>query len=208
MNLSIEHLLAAPPDEGTLRHVYEALLDAAEDDIFLLDPECRVIYVNAPALRAIRSALGADFTREAIVGKTLEELNYPESLVRQLAEHVGRAVGGETVDAEIPYPAGVNVERLYEYRLSPLDEQIPAPLVIGIARDIESQKVDGRSRLALYEGERLARAEAEAAVRIRDEFLSAAAHDLRTPLTAAQGRAQLMLRQLQRQGGLDPDRLR
>jgi signal transduction histidine kinase len=46
--------------------------------------------------------------------------------------------------------------------------------------------------------EQAARAEAEAAVRVREEFLSAAAHDLRGPLTAIKGLAQLLHRRATR----------
>jgi signal transduction histidine kinase len=47
-------------------------------------------------------------------------------------------------------------------------------------------------------------AEAEAALRARDEFLSVAAHELKTPLTALLGFADLLLRQLDRTGRVDP----
>lgn len=43
-------------------------------------------------------------------------------------------------------------------------------------------------------------ADAEAAVRLRDEFLSVAAHELRTPLTSLRGYTQLLLREIGRQG--------
>jgi PAS domain S-box-containing protein len=54
--------------------------------------------------------------------------------------------------------------------------------------------------------ERAARDEAQAAVRIRDEFLAVAAHELRTPLTVLKGYAQLLARQLQGPA-LDRERL-
>jgi PAS domain S-box-containing protein len=49
--------------------------------------------------------------------------------------------------------------------------------------------------------------EAQAAIRVRDEFLSVAAHELKTPLTALRASAQLILRLLQRQGSVDMERL-
>ena len=50
--------------------------------------------------------------------------------------------------------------------------------------------------------ERAARDQAEAALRVRDEFLAIASHELRSPLTAVKGTAQLALRALER-GVLD-----
>lgn len=50
--------------------------------------------------------------------------------------------------------------------------------------------------------------EAQEAVAARDEFLSVAAHELRTPMTSLRASAQLLLRQIDRQGEPDPARLR
>nr|BDT38128.1 CHASE domain-containing protein [Myxococcus sp. MH1] len=49
--------------------------------------------------------------------------------------------------------------------------------------------------------------EAQAAVRVRDEFLSVAAHELRTPLTSLKLQLQLLFRQLRQPGPLDAERL-
>jgi PAS domain S-box-containing protein len=50
-------------------------------------------------------------------------------------------------------------------------------------------------------------AKAQAAIEQRDEFLAFAAHDLKSPLTVIQGRAQNMRRRLKRTGEADLDRL-
>lgn len=71
------------------------------------------------------------------------------------------------------------------------------------------QRVADRVALAidnarLHAAERAARAEAEAAVRLRDHILSLATHDLRTPLTAVRGRVQLVERRLRQGQSVDP----
>ncbi|MFN8559722.1 MAG: HAMP domain-containing sensor histidine kinase [Dehalococcoidia bacterium] len=48
----------------------------------------------------------------------------------------------------------------------------------------------------MLEQERVARAEAEAAARVKDEFLAVAAHELRTPVTTIKGYAQLLNRRI------------
>jgi signal transduction histidine kinase len=64
-----------------------------------------------------------------------------------------------------------------------------------------------RLRSAAEENARLYE-EAQAAVRLREEFLSIAAHELKTPLTSVRGAAQLSLRRLKREGAADPERWR
>jgi PAS domain S-box-containing protein len=69
--------------------------------------------------------------------------------------------------------------------------------------EVGAQALD---RARLYASEQQARTEAEAAVRAQDEFLSVAAHELRTPVAAVKATAQLVERAIER-GRLEPDRL-
>jgi signal transduction histidine kinase len=77
----------------------------------------------------------------------------------------------------------------------PFDEDEQA-LLLALA----DQCAQSLRRARLYEGERIAREQAQDAIRVRDEFLSVASHELRTPLTSLQARAQLSLRRIQRDG--------
>ncbi len=76
------------------------------------------------------------------------------------------------------------------------------PMGEELARRVASAIENAR----LYHAEQRARQEAEAAVRTRDEFLSIASHELRTPVTAVKAAAQLLLR-AQSHGTLDAERL-
>jgi signal transduction histidine kinase len=59
---------------------------------------------------------------------------------------------------------------------------------------LNDRKIADQERAQLYAAERQARAEAEAALQIRDTFFSMAAHELKTPLTAMLGQVQLIER--------------
>jgi signal transduction histidine kinase len=61
-------------------------------------------------------------------------------------------------------------------------------------------------REALLAAEHVARERAEAAVADRDEFLSVASHELRTPVTSVRGLSQVLAAQLEKSGTLDPAR--
>jgi signal transduction histidine kinase len=83
------------------------------------------------------------------------------------------------------------VSREPDGELLALMEALGAQVGLFLARREAEAQVS-----ALLERERVARNEADAAVRVRDEFLAAASHDLRGPLTAIGGYAALAKRQL------------
>ena len=75
-------------------------------------------------------------------------------------------------------------------------------------REIAVLQQQAQTLTGAVAAEREARARAEAAVRAREEFLSIAAHELKTPITTILGRAQLDLRKLRRRADAGADELR
>ena len=65
---------------------------------------------------------------------------------------------------------------------------------------LSQQCAQALERARSFEAEHVARTNAEAAVRLRDVFLSVASHELRTPLTGLQGNVQLLQRRAARDG--------
>jgi PAS domain S-box-containing protein len=81
-----------------------------------------------------------------------------------------------------------------ELSLTPIERAIvPGRFVLAIVRDATERTRAEAERLELAR-EHAARAEAEAALRARDQFLSIAAHELRNPVMVLTGAAQLLQR--------------
>jgi PAS domain S-box-containing protein len=85
--------------------------------------------------------------------------------------------------------------RLLEISLTVSPVRNAAGIVIGaskIARDVSAQRLLERERKTSLERERLARAEADALNRSKDQFLATLSHELRTPLNAIYGWARML----------------
>jgi signal transduction histidine kinase len=75
--------------------------------------------------------------------------------------------------------------------------------IVAAARAHARSDAEGGAALAGLRNEQADRIEAEEAVRLRDEVLAMAAHELKNPATTLRGYAQLMARQLDQTGALD-----
>jgi PAS domain S-box-containing protein len=82
-----------------------------------------------------------------------------------------------------------------------------APVYRAVVSDITQRKEAEAERERTLAAEQEARTMAEQAVQLRDEFLSIAAHELKTPITSLRGFSQIVIRRLMKTGILDPDQV-
>jgi PAS domain S-box-containing protein len=174
----------------TTEERFRALVSSVKDyAIFMLDPTGRIESWNAGAERT------KGYTADEIIGEHMSRFYTPEDIARGLpAALLAQAQRDGRVESEgwrvrkdgTRFWADVVITAL-------VDDQGRLTGYAKVTRDLTE-------RLRAQE-EQLRLAQAEEAVRLRDEFLSIAAHELRTPLSAVQLQLQGLLEFPE---GLDP----
>lgn len=162
------------PTHTELPEYSRALLDAAPDAMVITDREGRIVLVNA----RVESLFG--YRRDELLGRGVEVLmperfhaSHPEHRLRYFDEPHARAMGVGGLGLTARRKDGT--EFAVEISLSPL-ETTDGVVAITAIRDISERRV------AEEQAGRLIKA--QESVRLRDEFLAVAAHELKTPLAA------------------------
>ncbi len=168
----------------------ERILDNLTDGFMIFDETWHYTYINPQA---------TPFTGkpwQELLGKNVWE-EFPALVDSMFYEQYHYAVTHQESVAFEVYSAMLS--EWFDVRAYP----IPGGLAIYF-RNITRRKQEDEERIHLLEAEQLAHAEAEAALQVRNDFLSSVTHDLKTPLAVMKGNVQLLQRRLRRGELPDP----
>ena len=153
--------------------------------MIIADEDGAIVYSNAVAGRLF------GWTREELVGQPIEVVL--PSRFREM--HRVHRAGYHTAPRTRPMGLGIDLFGLKKDGVEFAAEISLAPIVVDGCRCVMAAVRDVTERKKLEERARLWR-EAQEEVRERDEFLSIASHELRTPVTALLLQLQLLQRAL------------
>jgi PAS domain S-box-containing protein len=165
------------------------LLNTVEQAVIATDLAGTIIYWNAFAEQlygwTAKEAVGANISDLVVAGAA-----------KSLAEEIfSRLKTGGSWSGEFPvrrrdgtvFPALVTDSPIFNDK----NEMIG---IVGVSSDVTARKLAEEERSKLLDAEREARAEAEEANRVKDEFLATLSHELRNPLNVVIGYADILLR--------------
>ncbi|MBN3944767.1 PAS domain S-box protein [Nostoc sp. NMS9] len=181
----------------TERKRTEAALREREDELRLITNAVpvKISYVDGEQRYRFNNKEYEDWfglPASEISGKHIREI-LGESVYQSILPYVETVLSGEqvTYETQLPHKDGTNHYVNVTY-IPQFSQEGKVPGFVALITDITDRKQAEQEREQLLKREQAARADAETANRMKDEFLGTLSHELRTPLNAILGWAQLL----------------
>ncbi|MFW9258041.1 response regulator [Nostoc sp. CALU 546] len=165
---------------------YRRIVDTSYEGIWMIDSQTQTEYVN----QRLSQMLG--YAAEEMLGRSIFDFmdQADDMAVEEKLEWL-KGEGRDLKEGRLRCKDGSYIWTLISARAI-LNEQSEFLGAIAMLTDITDRKRTESERDRLLQLEQIARAEAEAANRIKDEFLAVLSHELRSPLNPILGWAKLL----------------
>ncbi|MBN3891288.1 MAG: response regulator [Nostoc sp. JL31] len=165
---------------------YRRIVDTSYEGIWMIDSQTRTEFVN----QRISQMLG--YPVEEIIGRSIFDfMDLGDDIADREKLEWFKGEGSDLKEGRLRCQDGLYIWTLISAKAI-LNEQGECLGAIAMLTDITDRKRTESERDRLLQLEQTARVEAEAANRIKDEFLAVLSHELRSPLNPILGWAKLL----------------